>query len=87
MDDDSELHFALHNTYCAEHGKRLSECIPCSRIAVNAALAAEREAILSAPGRDEDDFDHEYRAWWDKYYRPLRDMYPEEAAIRARRKP
>ena len=43
MDDDSELHFALHNTYCAEHGKRLSECISCSRIAVNAALAAERE--------------------------------------------
>jgi hypothetical protein len=45
MDDDSELHFALHNTYCAEHGKRMSECIPCSRIAVNAALAAEREAM------------------------------------------
>jgi hypothetical protein len=47
MDDDSELHFALHNTYCAEHGKRLSECIPCSRIAVNAALAAEREACAN----------------------------------------
>ena len=55
MDDDSELHFALHNTYCAEHGKRLSECIPCSRIAVNAALAAEREACAKIAERFEPD--------------------------------